>query len=291
MKYPKITIVTPSFNQADYLESTILSVIGQHYPNLEYIIIDGGSTDNSVEIIKKYEKHLAYWVSEADNGQSHAINKGFKKASGDILAWINSDDMFLPGAFELMAKNIDSNIGISFGNCIHFKQEKGSLKSWGSDVKKMSMNNLELLDYIIQPSSFWTKEVWSTNGELREDLYYGFDWEWFLRAKKNMIQFFPLVEPLSLYRMHESNKTGTGKVKRQTELLSIYFHYNTSYAALYDKLMNEQLDTGSLSYRITARLLRTLKRDNSYASVLKALRKDNYDSYSKEEITLIKKML
>ena len=94
MNFPKITIVTPSFNQGQYLEETILSVINQNYPNLEYIIIDGGSSDNSVEIIKKYEKHLAYWVSESDEGVCYAIQKGFQKSTGDLMAWINSDDMF-----------------------------------------------------------------------------------------------------------------------------------------------------------------------------------------------------
>ena len=101
---PKISIITPSFNQADYLEETILSIINQNYPNLEYIIIDGGSTDNSVEIIKKHEKNIDYWVSEKDNGQSHAINKGFAKATGEILNWINSDDILAENALIKIAE-------------------------------------------------------------------------------------------------------------------------------------------------------------------------------------------
>ncbi len=94
MNYPKISIVTPSFNHAQFLEETILSVITQNYPNLEYVIIDGGSTDGSVDIIKKYEKHLTYWVSEPDNGHGDALNKGFAKSTGEIMAWINSDDKY-----------------------------------------------------------------------------------------------------------------------------------------------------------------------------------------------------
>lgn len=103
-EYPKISIVTPSFNQGQYIEQTILSVLNQNYPNLEYIIIDGGSTDNTVEIIKKYEVHLKYWVSEADKGQSDAINKGLEHCTGDIFNWLNSDDYLEPGALLHVAE-------------------------------------------------------------------------------------------------------------------------------------------------------------------------------------------
>jgi len=111
---PRITIVTPSFDQAKYLPETIESVLKQDYPNLEYIIIDGGSTDGSVDVIKRYERHLSYWVSEKDSGQSEAINKGFKKATGEFFNWINSDDVLFPGALhriaEAFAKNPDADL-------------------------------------------------------------------------------------------------------------------------------------------------------------------------------------
>ena len=103
LAWPRISIVTPSFNQGRFLERTILSVLNQNYPNLEYIVMDGGSTDESVEIIKKYENYLAYWISEKDNGQSDAIKKGFQKSTGEILAWLNSDDIYLSGALRGVA--------------------------------------------------------------------------------------------------------------------------------------------------------------------------------------------
>src|ERR1700687_6032262 len=100
MSLPRISVVTPSFNQGQFLEETILSVLGQNYPDLEYLIIDGGSTDSSVEIISKYADRLAYWESEPDRGQAHAINKGFARATGQIMCWINSDDFFFPHVFQ-----------------------------------------------------------------------------------------------------------------------------------------------------------------------------------------------
>ena len=107
--YPKISIVTPSYNHGQYIEQTILSVINQNYPNLEYIIIDGGSTDNTVDIIKKYEEKITYWISEKDNGQSHALNKGIAKCTGDIFNWINSDDYFEDGTFYKLANHFTIN--------------------------------------------------------------------------------------------------------------------------------------------------------------------------------------
>jgi glycosyltransferase involved in cell wall biosynthesis len=224
--WPKVSIVTPSYNQGQFIEETILSVLSQGYPNLEYIIIDGGSNDKSVEIIKQYEQKLTYWVSEKDRGQAHAINKGFHIASGDILCWLNSDDMLLPGTIFYVAKEIAiSHPMLLFGNCFHMKE--GETRSWGSNVKENAKKyDLKLRDYIIQPSSFWNRKAWTITGLLDTGLHYCLDWDWFIRAQESGVQMLPTDRYLSIYRLHSNNKTLIGGQERNIELLNIYRKYN-----------------------------------------------------------------
>ncbi len=234
MSFEKITIVTPSYNQGRFLEQTILSVIGQRYPDLEYIIMDGGSTDNSVEIIKKYERHLAHWESEKDGGQAHALNKGFALATGTIYGWLNSDDFYLPGTLSFVAERLDSRKPeLLFGNCLHFVDDQPH--AYGSDVRREhAERDLRLADYIIQPSSFWTRESWLMAGVLDESLHFGFDWEWFIRAMKAGVAFSPADRYLSAYRIHGEHKTGIGGDKRRVELASIYGrHVGSNYEQLF----------------------------------------------------------
>ena len=208
MSFEKISIVTPSFNQGRFLEETILSVIGQDYPNLEYIIMDGGSTDNSVEIIKKYERHLAHWESEKDRGQAHAINKGFALATGTIFGWLNSDDFYLPDTLSFVAEQLNAaEPELLFGNCRHFVD--GGQLTYGSDVRREhETRDLQLGDYVIQPSSFWTRAAWLNTGVLDESLHFGFDWDWFIRAQRAGVTFKPVDRYLSSYRIHGAHKTG-----------------------------------------------------------------------------------
>ena len=158
---PKISIVTPSFNQAQYLEETIRSVLLQGYPNLEYIIIDGGSTDGSVEIIKKYEPWLTYWVSEPDSGQSHAINKGFRKSTGEIMAWINSDDYYEGDAFSTIAETfiMTTNTLWVAGKCEFIDIDGQKSNGWGKPIEQIE--RWFVGPVVMQPGVFWRRALWN----------------------------------------------------------------------------------------------------------------------------------
>jgi len=217
------SIVIPSYNQASYLESTILSCLTHSSPR-EILLMDGGSTDGSVDIIRKHEAHLAYWQSQPDGGQAAAINDGFKRATGDIFCWLNSDDYFLPGALDIVAARLEpSKLQLLLGNCFHFTE--GSAASHGSDLQAShNQRNLRLNDYVIQPSAFWTKTLWDKVGPLQADLNYTFDWDWFLRAFE-IAEVITVPDYLSAYRHHQAHKSGTGGGRRKAEILDIYQRY------------------------------------------------------------------
>jgi glycosyltransferase involved in cell wall biosynthesis len=208
MNFPKISIITPSYNQGQFLEETILSVLKQNYPNMEYIIIDGGSTDNSVDIIKKYENRLAYWVSEKDRGQTHAINKGFHKCTGDILHWLNSDDLLLPGALNLVADffkqnpNIDCMIGD-----LEVIAPNGQLLTLKKAIPFDFKTALYTSCLVPQPSTLFTRRAWKKTGDLDISLHYQMDFEYFLRMAKAGIKFGLLNKALAKFRLHADSKT------------------------------------------------------------------------------------
>lgn len=206
--FPRITVVTPSYNQAQYLESTILSILTQDYPNLEYIIIDGGSTDGSVEIIKRYASKLSYWVSEPDSGQSHAINKGLKIATGDWLCWQNSDDIFYPSTFLKIAEIIKKTPEVDFiiGDINLIDQGENVLK----DVRYVKPTYRSLLAegmVLTNQSAFWRRDLQDKVGLLNQNLHYGFDYEWFLRLLTigKCAVHIPVI--MGALRLHEETKT------------------------------------------------------------------------------------
>lgn len=218
---PRVTIVTPSFNHAAYLEETIRSVLLQGYPNLEYFVIDGGSTDGSVEIIRKYEPWLTGWVSEKDTGQSNAINKGFAKATGEWMGWLNSDDCLAPyGICNLLRTAYAAQSDFVYGASVQF-----GVPHRYPYVKKpgplaFDFDVVRLVDLLDQPATLWKRQVFEVCGPLAEDLHFGFDWDFFIKcAKRFKGAYSPSI--VAVYRFHSSNKTLVGDRRRSEELIKI----------------------------------------------------------------------
>lgn len=221
MNYPRVSVITPSYNQGQFIEETIRSVLEQGYPNLEFSVFDGGSTDGTVQVLKKYSAQLSFWRSEKDAGQAAAINEGFRRATGDILCWLNSDDLHVGKTLFTVAGLLGSCLDrpmVIYGGCEMFDDLK-HVKEF-RPAMPFSQNLLETADYIDQPSVFWTRKAWEITGPLDESLYYSFDWEWFLRAGKNC-RFTATDALLSRYRIHATHKSGTGGKKRWIELLKV----------------------------------------------------------------------
>ncbi len=206
-EYPKISIVTPSYNQAEYLEETIQSVLSQRYPNLEYIIVDGGSTDGSVDIIRKYENRLAWWCSEKDDGQPNAINKGFSRSTGDIIAFINSDDLYLPGAFKSVIDGFKNNSVNKWvvGSTIIFGVGYET-KIW-SPIYPLNDAIWLRKNILPQQSVFMRREVYDKFGTFDERFHYCFDYEYWLRLISSGLKYNILNTPLAAFRMHRLSKT------------------------------------------------------------------------------------
>jgi glycosyltransferase involved in cell wall biosynthesis len=206
--WPKVSVITPSYNQARFLEETILSVLTQDYPNIEYIIIDGGSTDGSVEIIRKYANRLAYWVSEPDDGQSDAINKGLQHATGEIWAWMNSDDLYLPGAIQQAVEYLraEPEVGVVYGDCSLIGANGEQLGGPPAQDFDLYTYVLHCNNYIPSGSTFIRSQVLRQIGNMDVDFHMIMDMDYWIRAGMHFA-FGHINKPLSLYRTYPSAKT------------------------------------------------------------------------------------
>lgn len=199
--WPKITIVTPSYNQDEFLEQTIRSVLLQNYPNLEYIIIDGGSTDHSKKILEKYSPWISYWQSEKDQGQGQAINLGFSLASGDYYAWINSDDYYLENVFfEVISKFLSTRTEFVYGYGYSYHQDK----DWFELNDLLPVLDLFIqIPGIVQPSTFWKSTI---HKPIWEEMHCALDFELWMRLVKGKKRRL-IKKPLSVANVHEDAKT------------------------------------------------------------------------------------
>jgi len=225
--YLKMSIVTVSFNQGQFIEDNIKSVINQNYPNIEHIIIDAGSTDGTLGILKKYDKHID-WISEPDKGQSNGLNKGFKKSSGEIIGWINSDDRLAPGALHKIARFFNDNpdeIAVVGDQAIINEEGKVQriIKSRAYDFDYL----LNQAKGITQNSTFFKREVFEKTGYLDESLHFAMDHDLFIRIAG--LKAIPYInETLAEFRLHADAKTSMGSYCFVKELLKIRRKYGGS---------------------------------------------------------------
>jgi glycosyltransferase involved in cell wall biosynthesis len=201
------SIITPAYHQAQYIEATIQSVLAQNYPRLDYLVVDGGSTDGTLDILRRYENRLR-WLSEPDRGQADAINKGFKQTTGDIVAWLNSDDLYLPGVLTQVAEFFYQHpeIDIVYGD-YHLIDPTGRLLLTRREIPFDYNILLYGLNYIGQPTVFFRRHVFDRAGYLDENLYYGLDWEYWLRLATCGCKFAHIPHFLAATRWQPQAKT------------------------------------------------------------------------------------
>ena len=229
----KFSVITPSYNQGNFIGQTIESVLSQAYPDIEYIVVDGGSTDNTIDILKSYGDRIK-WISEKDNGQTDAINKGMRMATGDILSYINSDDYFLPNTFDIIFKIFKENPQLMWldGQCLLVDENGHKIQSLITSYRKFlrlfpTKSMLSFANYISQPSAFWRREVMQEIGLFDENLRYTMDYDYWMR----LFEKYPVKivkENFACFRIHSSSKGGSQFKFQFVEELQVLRKYNSN---------------------------------------------------------------
>lgn len=220
---PLVSIITPSYNQSRFLEQTMRSVLEQDYPNIEYIVMDGASTDGSLEVIQRYQHKLSYWESVPDKGQTDAINKGFARATGDILAWLNSDDLLLPGAVSAAVKQLQSHpeVGMVYGDTIFVNadgEKIGKFAAAQTDLKRLQRGYV----HIPQQASFFRVDLWRKVGPLDPTFYFAMDYDlWVRLARLAPLLYVP--ELWACFRLHGDTKTISEDDRCWPDMLRVHY--------------------------------------------------------------------
>ncbi|MBI3090855.1 MAG: glycosyltransferase [Candidatus Tectomicrobia bacterium] len=273
--WPRVSIVTPSLNQGRFIEETIRSVLLQGYPNLEYLIIDGGSTDESVEIIKKYEKHLAHWVSEPDKGQAYAINKGWRLSSGTMIGWLNSDDLLTPCSIHDAVAYLHTHPMklLVYGNSCCINVRSHLLRNYRARPFRLTSLRLSAVPPIWQPGVLMQREVLKHAGLLDETLHVALDSEYWIRlaVRDGGLGFVPRV--LSCHRSHDLTKTRTLHARKAIEIVQILESY-FKQSDIPESMSRVQRESLGRAYLLAAQIFDNgiLWRSRSRAYLLRALR-------------------
>lgn len=250
MASPKISIVTCSYQQGKFIDSTIRSVLDQGYPNLEYMIIDGGSRDQTVDVIKRHEDRLAYWVSEKDRGQTHALQKGFDRSTGEILGWLCSDDLLLPNALNRVARFFDEHpdVDFVFGNALWIDADGRYIRP----KKEMPWNKFLFLydhNYLAQPATFWRRSLFEKVGGLDESWNLGMDSDLWLRFAKHAKPYY-LNEYLACMRDYPEQKTRALKPAGRQEDFKLKQREMPSLSKLPDRPLKSVARAGRIALKL-----------------------------------------